>query len=128
VSGVTGVDGVYAYAYAVQSGGVVRATAQVRTDDEPLEATLLVYGDDADQERAALAPRDDLLRLVSSRLGGTHQALDSLDVSRWVQSSAEAVTVDRHQEVPMWNTWAALLLVVLTLALEWFLRRRWGFV
>jgi uncharacterized membrane protein len=128
VSGETAEDGVYSYSYTVQRGGVVRATAEARLDDDPLTASLLVYGDDADKERAALASRDDVMGAIADATGGVSQSLESADVSGWARAKATTANVDRHQEIPLWNTWIALLAIAGVLSLEWWLRRRWGFV
>ncbi|MCC6808205.1 MAG: hypothetical protein IT381_12340 [Deltaproteobacteria bacterium] len=127
-SGETAEDGTYSYSYTVQHGGVVRAKAEARLEDDPLEATLLVYGDDADKERAALGSRDDVMGAIADATGGVAQSLDRADPSAWARAKATTTNVDRHQEIALWNTWAALLVVVSVLAVEWWLRRRWGFV
>ncbi len=128
VSGETGADGVYHFAHTVQRGGVVRATAEAQIDEEPVSASLLIYGDDADRERSSLAPREDVMASIARELSGAAQTIEHADPQAWPKAEATAVSVDRHKELPLWNTWAALLLVTAMLALEWLLRRRWGFV
>jgi uncharacterized membrane protein len=127
-SGETNADGVYSFSHPVQRGGVIKAIAETRIDDEPVSATLLVYGDDADKERSALAPRDDVMASIARELSGSTQRIERADPSEWPKAEASTSSVDRHKEVPLWNTWLALLLVSAALSLEWYLRRRWGFV
>lgn len=127
-SGETAEDGVYSFSYTVQHGGVIRATAEARIEDDPLQASLLVYGDDADKERAALGSRDDIMTDIADATGGVTQALDRADPKAWARAKATTTNVDRHQEIALWNSWATLLVVALVLSIEWWLRRRWGFV
>jgi uncharacterized membrane protein len=127
ISGQSGADGTFTFPYAVKRGGVIRAVAKTELDGEPLETTLLVYGEESALERTALTPRPDLMSLIAHTLGGTAQNIDGAQLEKMRLSDAEAVTVDRHREVSLWRTWPALFALMATLSAEWLLRRRWGF-
>jgi hypothetical protein len=128
VSGESGPDGTFTFPYTIKHGGVIRATARAELDGEALEASLLVFGDDSAAERSALASRPDVLSAIAKATRGSAQTLETATLEKVTLGGAETVSVDKHKEVPLWQSWPALVLLATTLSLEWILRRRWGFV
>ena len=100
VSGQSGSDGTFTFPYAVKHGGVIRAVAKTELDGEPLETTLLVYGDESALERAALTPRPDLMTLAAKTLNGSAQNLSNAQLSRVKLSDAESRTLRSRGKTP----------------------------
>lgn len=71
-------------------------------------------------------PRPDLLEAIAQATGGTHHRMTPARRSVPPFQPARVVEVDRRAVIDLWNHPAILLLFVLLLGTEWWLRRRWG--
>jgi hypothetical protein len=66
-----------------------------------------------------------LLRKLAEKSGGKFLNPDSLE--QWVDAlHFEERTLVQNRTIQLWNRWPLLALVVLTLSLEWFMRKREG--
>lgn len=66
-----------------------------------------------------------LLRKLAEKSGGKFLHADSLE--QWVATlHFEDRTLVQNRTIQLWNRWPLLALVVLTLSLEWFVRKREG--
>ena len=101
---------------------VGRATRDGVTEED--SAIVLVRGAHPEQEDAAV--REDLLRAIADATGGSASRLDDLDLAGLERRPPRVVRVDRRRTVELWNTPWGLVLAVLLLGAEWWIRRRRG--
>ncbi len=92
----------------------------------------LGQGEDAVAVRAAgpeladAAPRPELLRALAEATGGQlYQAPDRLPEVPLIDP--ETVEVGRRKDLPIWDRWWSLAILVGAIGAEWALRRRWGY-
>jgi uncharacterized membrane protein len=76
-------------------------------------------------EDADAAPRPELLRAIAEVTGGDFSTADRLPDVRL--TDPEVVEVGRRKDVPIWDRAWYLVGLVMALAGEWILRRRWGY-
>ncbi len=77
-------------------------------------------------EDADAAPRPELLKAIAEATGGVFSTVDrALPEVRL--TDPEVVEVGRRKDVPIWDRAWFLAGLVLSLAGEWILRRRWGY-
>ena len=72
-------------------------------------------------EDADAAPRPELLRAIAEATGGAFSSADR-GLPEVRLNDPEVVEVGRRKDVPIWDGG-----LVLSLAGEWMLRRRWGY-
>jgi len=87
-------------------------------------AVFLVRGTHPELEDAAV--REDLLEAIANATGGTFTRLDDLGLADLERRPPRVVRVDRRRTIDLWNTPWGLLLAVILLGAEWWLRRRQG--
>lgn len=124
----TGDDGTAVVTHDNTGRSVLRVVATAQTDDEQHEASLLISSSNQDAELRHVAARPAQLEWMATTTSGVAQPLAEAKLGKMAQRQAEITSVDRHQEMPLWSTWPALLLVVALLSAEWWLRRRRGYV
>jgi uncharacterized membrane protein len=117
--------GRYAAQTRFDQPGVYRVTAQARRGRDLLGSSdQWVLAGAADVEMADPRLNEDVLRRVSRASGGRY--LEGTDISRLgalLASSSDPVP-PRLQE--LWHNIWIFIAVVMLLAAEWYLRRRWG--
>ena len=133
---VAGPDGVAHLELATPGPGAYKVVASARPrcsagapcpSDAPVEhATGAVAARASSVEDSDAAPRPELLRAVAEVSGGTFSTIDrGLPEVRLTEP--EVVEVGRRKDVPIWDRAWFLAGLVLSLAAEWVLRRRWGY-
>ena len=125
--GVAGPDGEVRLEIGAPGPGAYRVVARAR-----LGETLLGEGHDAVAVRASgpeladASPRRGLLDEIAAATGGVvHEAGEVLPEIPLVDP--ETVEVGRRKDVPIWDHWYSLGVLAIAAALEWGLRRRWGY-
>lgn len=87
------------------------------------EEPVIVEGSDV--ELAAPFPRPEILKALADGSGGRYfdvtDSLDDIEIR-----DARRVEVDRTRRIPVWDTLAALVALLVIVGLEWWLRRRAG--
>jgi uncharacterized membrane protein len=81
----------------------------------------------AGPEDADAAPRPDLLQAVAEATGGRASVLPGGGLPDLALADPEVVEIGRRKSVPIWDRWWYLAALAATLAVEWTLRRRWGY-
>ncbi|MFQ5627613.1 MAG: hypothetical protein ACE5I1_02540 [bacterium] len=67
----------------------------------------------------------ELLKNLSAKSGGQYLHADSLE--QWVDTlHFEDRTLAQNRTIQLWNRWPLLAVIILTLSLEWFIRKREG--
>jgi len=78
-------------------------------------------------EDADAAPRPELLRAIAEATGGAFLSLPARSLPEIPLAEPDVVEVGRRKDVPIWDRAQYLLLLAAALAVEWILRRRWGY-
>jgi hypothetical protein len=118
--------GRYAAEFAFETPGIYRVAASARRSGALLgthERWLLIGG--SDPEMADPRLNEDVLERVAAASGGAY--LSGADAGRLpalLASAAPAPASPRLEE--LWHTPWVFMAIVLLLASEWMLRRRWG--
>jgi uncharacterized membrane protein len=124
--GVTDEDGELTFELPPPQPGGYRITARATLAGRPVEEDEVFLVRGAGRELEEPEARDDLLRAVSSVSGGRFlgpgESLDGL--SFW---PPRVVRVNQHRDVEIWSRWWMLAVAAGCLALNWALRRRWGY-
>ncbi len=118
----SGAPGEYIGSFHPEKRGEYKVRVETRTGT--LEGTVVVAGE---LEGVDAAPHHDLLRSLSTSTGGKVVAAgDAIlkEIEPYTEKARKRFTEER--EKPLWSLPYALALVVALLAMEWFLRRRWG--
>lgn len=118
--------GRYAAEFAFETPGIYRVAASARRGGDPLgthERWLLVGGSDAEMADPRL--NEDVLKRVAAASGGAYlSAADAGRLPALIAATAPAPASPRLEE--LWHTPWVFMAMILLLAAEWFLRRRWG--
>ena len=133
---VAGPDGVAHLELATPGPGAFKVVASAKPrcsggapcpPDAPVErATGAVAARASGPEDADAAPRPELLRAIAEASGGTFSTVDR-GLPEVRLTDPEIVEVGRRKDVPIWDRAWFLAGLVLSLAGEWILRRRWGY-
>jgi uncharacterized membrane protein len=119
-------EGRYAGELRVEQPGIYRVRAEARRGGESLGAAerwMLVGG--ADLETADPRLNEDVLRRLATATGGRYlSASDAGKLPSLLTSARTEPAAPRVQE--LWHNSWAFAAVVMLLAAEWMLRRRWG--
>jgi len=118
----SGAPGEYTGSFHPERAGMYRVRVETRTGS--LEESLIIGGR---MEAFDAAPDHELLRSISAATGGkVLSASENVlkEIAPFVASAKKGFVEER--EVPLWSLPYALALVVAFLAIEWYLRRRWG--
>jgi len=99
-------------------------------DGEPLGGTrsrFLVVEQDLELDNAAADAT--MLESLAAMTGGRSLVPEELpDLIERLAQDAESLEVRTETKRPLWDTWTFFLLLVGLLAIEWYLRKRWGLV
>lgn len=123
-------SGQYAARFVPDKEGVYSFTVEVRAKDQLLdrvESKLIVST--ASGELVDPAPDTELLSTLARLSGG--RFLDNsgqLGQLISIDGQPSQTRLLEQRRLPLWGTPFALALVLITLSLEWFLRRRWGLI
>ncbi len=90
-----------------------------------LNSTKRFLVDSRNTEQSHLEPRKSLLEAIARDTGG-HFETDTLSPASWIMGSGAERRVLSHTEVALWDHPIAVLLLMVFLAVEWFLRHRLG--
>jgi uncharacterized membrane protein len=125
-SGISDEDGELTFELPPPAPGGYRITARATLAGRPVEEDEVFLVRGAGRELEEPEARDDLLRAVASASGGSFKSpgasLDGLSV--W---PPRVVRVNQHRDVELWSRWWMLAVAAGCLALNWALRRRWGY-
>ena len=102
----------------------VQARASLDGVVEEDSAVFLVRRTPTELEDAAI--REDLLRAIARTTGGEVRRLPGASLTDLERRPPRVLRVDRRRTVELWHTPWALVLAVLLLGSEWWLRRRRG--
>jgi uncharacterized membrane protein len=121
-----GARGRFVAAFRPTEEGLYRVRAEARDEDEALgSATRWFYVGGSDREFADPRLDEAFLRRVASESGGQYvRAAGAQEVLSWLESTVPQ-TVEPEIE-DLWHRPWAFMIIVLLLASEWILRRRWG--
>ena len=124
--GVTDEDGELTFELPPPAPGGYRITARATLAGRPVEEDEVFLVRGAGRELEEPEARDDLLRAVASVSGGSFRGPgESLDgLAFW---PPRVVRVNQHRDVEVWSRWWMLAVAAGCLALNWALRRRWGY-
>ncbi|MBS2021956.1 MAG: hypothetical protein JST92_06065 [Deltaproteobacteria bacterium] len=124
----TGQDGSARIQLPPLAPGAYKVTATARKADgstiaEAEEAFVVAP---SSLELSDAAPRPDLLKQVAKATGGrVVSASDSIANLPW--RDPERVEVGQRTTKPLWDTMSVLAVLCILVAIEWSLRRRWGY-
>ncbi|MCP4674822.1 MAG: VWA domain-containing protein [Deltaproteobacteria bacterium] len=90
-----------------------------------LNSTKRFLVDSRKTELSHLEPRKSLLEAIARDTGG-HFETDTLSPASWAMGNGAERRVLSHTEVALWDQPIAVLLLIVFLAAEWFLRHRLG--
>ncbi|MCG3174161.1 MAG: hypothetical protein GMKNLPBB_02385 [Myxococcota bacterium] len=125
----TGPDGRARLSWEAKSPGAARIRAAASLKGEALgEAEDVLIVRPASREMQRVAPRPDVLEAIARASGGVYQPLPDGSLDRLPLLDPEIARVDRKEHHPLWNTWIFLALIAACLGVEWFLRRKWGYL
>jgi uncharacterized membrane protein len=124
--GVTDEDGELTFELPPPAPGGYRITARATLSGRPVEEDEVFLVRGAGRELEEPEARDDLLRAVAAISGGSFRGPgESLDgLTLW---PPRVVRVNQHRDVEIWSRWWMLAVAAGCLALNWALRRRWGY-
>jgi uncharacterized membrane protein len=91
------------------------------------QARFLVYEQDLEMDNPA-ADRGLMENLATITSGKTVAPEQLPALLKEIQAAANKLEVETETKSTLWDTWAFFLLFVCLIALEWFLRKRWGLV
>ena len=117
-----GASGEYIGSFRPEKRGPYRVRVETRTG--ALEETVVVGGQ---MEGVDAAPHHELLGSISASTGGKllPAGEDILkEIAPYMEKAGKSFV--EQQEKPLWSLPYALAFVVAFLAVEWYLRRRWG--
>jgi uncharacterized membrane protein len=123
-------DGEALYKYTPASLGIQLATAKATLQGKDIvEEAAFVVTQTGDELRQ-VAPRADLLKALAEATGGQFTTLPKgmsfQDGDDLFLKPPRVIKVDQRREDPLWSSVPFLLLPILLLCVEWWLRRRWG--
>ncbi len=122
----SGPDGTAVLDFGEVAPGAYVLRAEAFSDGERVGRTdTPVIVEASDVELQAPFPRPSILRALAEASGGAYvdidDALPTVDIR-----DPRRVEVDRTRQVPIWDTWPILGLLLLVVGAEWWLRRRAG--
>jgi uncharacterized membrane protein len=127
---MTNEEGEAFYEYKPSAAGVQLATAKATLQGkEIVEEAAFVVTQKGDELRQ-VAPRADLLKALAASTNGQFftlpQSLSYNDGAELSLKPPRVVKVNQRKEEPIWSSIPFLLLPILLLCFEWWLRRKWG--
>jgi uncharacterized membrane protein len=107
--------------------GPYKVVARVHKDGEPdSEASDAIAVRAQGPERSDASAHTALLQEIADATGGVVKALPTSGVPDLPLTEPEVVEVGARKDRPLWDNAWPLVALVLTLGVEWALRRRWG--
>jgi hypothetical protein len=119
-------QGVARFEFTLDQPGEYLIRVSVPTDDT-VEATLPIIVSHDQSELRNVKPNPAFLRELVTQSGGQIVSLDQ-DLETLNFKATERLRVDARKDVPIWASWWVLTSLLLSLGLEWFIRRRFGLV
>ncbi|MEQ9498250.1 MAG: glutamine amidotransferase [Deltaproteobacteria bacterium] len=123
---VTGPEGSAVLVFRDVEPGTYAIRVDARANGERVgRATEPVIVESADVELAAPFPQPEIMRALAESSGGRYidvsESLGDIEIR-----DARRVEVDRTRRIPIWDTFFALITLLVVAGLEWWLRRRAG--
>ncbi len=123
-----GEKGEYLFTLSPHEEGFYRIRAEARKGDEYLGEDETIFSrETANPELEDVLMREDLLKAIAKDSGGKYFPLPGEDFDRQIKLKRPKIfkVTERHH-LPLWDRFPVFFLIVVTLCLEWWLRRRWG--
>lgn len=123
----TGANGVAHIEFMPVQPGAYELTARIPVEQGAAledQTTLLII--DHVQEWRDIIPREELLEALAEQTQGAAQQLPGASLSSLRLKTPRAVKINRRKVIHLWDSALAFLAILLLLAAEWTLRRRWG--
>ena len=121
-------DGTAVQQYTDLEAGIYRVIGTATVDGREVEATDIFLLRETGKELDAPQGDAETLQLISTVTHGIALGAVAKLPSDLLFDTPRVVRVDRRADVELWNRPGVLLLMVLLLGLEWFLRQRSGYV
>lgn len=125
-SATTDQQGVARFEFTLEQAGEYLIRVSVPTD-ETVEATLPVIVSHEPRELRRVKPNPGFLSELSAYSSGQTITLDE-DLDALNFRVTESLRVDARKDVPVWASWWVLTVLMFSLGLEWFIRRRFGLI
>jgi hypothetical protein len=123
-----GADGTATQQYADLEAGIYRVRGTATVDGREVEATDIFLVKETGKELDQPQGDPETLQMLAQITNGTALGAITALPSDLRFDTPRVVRVDRRADVELWNRPGVLLLMVLLLGLEWFLRQRSGYV
>lgn len=123
-----GADGTATQQYADLEAGIYRIRGTATVDGREVEATDIFLVKETGKELDQPQGDAETLQMLAQTTNGTALGAITALPSDLRFDTPRVVRVDRRADVELWNRPGVLLLMVLLLGLEWFLRQRSGYV
>lgn len=123
-----GEKGEYLFNLSPEEEGFYRIRAEAGKGDEYLGEDETIFSrETANPELEDVLMREDLLMAIAQDSGGKYFPLMSEDFEHQIKLKKPKVfKVTERRHLTLWNRAPVFFLIVVTLCLEWWLRRRWG--
>ena len=96
-------------------------------DDDAAQAVLPILVSYEPNELRQIRPNHAFLRGLSTQTDGQSLSLND-DFDQLTFRQTKNLRVDARKDEPIWATWWMLILLIISLGFEWFIRRRIGLV
>ncbi len=120
-------DGRVTWEFQAGEPGLWRLLAAARIEGVDREAETIFLTGARDRETRDATPRPDILEAIARATNG-----EAITTSGSIQdlplTPPRVLTVDSQASEPLWSTPALLALLIAAMALDWWLRQRWGLV
>ncbi len=123
-----GEKGEYLFNLSPEEEGFYRIRAEAGKGDEYLGEDETIFSrETANPELEDVLMREDLLMAIAKDSGGKYFPLTGEDFEHQIKLKRPKVfKVTERRHLNLWNRAPVFFLIVVTLCLEWWLRRRWG--
>ncbi len=121
-------DGTALQQYTDLEAGIYRVVGTATVDGREVEASDIFLLRETGKELDAPQGDAETLQMIANATNGTALGVVTKLPSDLRFDTPRVVRVDRRADVELWNRPGVLLLMVLLLGLEWFLRQRSGYV
>jgi uncharacterized membrane protein len=123
-----GEKGDYLFNLSPEEEGFYRIRAEAGKGDEYLGEDETIFSrETANPELEDVLMREDLLMAIAQDSGGKYFPLTSEDFEHQIKLKRPKVfKVTERRHLTIWNRAPVFFLIIVTLCLEWWLRRRWG--
>ncbi len=123
-----GEKGEYLFTLSPEEEGFYRIRAEARKGDEYLGEDETIFSrETANPELEDVLMREELLKAIAKDSGGKYFPLSSEDFDHQIKLKRPKVfKVTERRHLHLWDRAPVFFLIVVSLCLEWWFRRRWG--